>query len=256
MVVETIPPIIGLLYVIVGIPLVAYLWYKGKFSRKIGIALTVLSIVLGFLIFSPMAPFQLQALVLNDIKALGVPIAAAAVVLLAFIIVVLITGRIFCGYLCPIGALQEFAYDVPVKKVKVPQKHALIAIRLIVLLIFLAAAFFFSISMLAYFGIQQFFYLTVASIFFFVFLGILIISLVVYRPFCRLICPLGVFYSLAALVSLFKLRRTQACTDCKKCEVACPTNEAKRGDAKGECYLCGRCVDTCPVKGALSYRRT
>jgi len=256
MVVERIPPIIGLLYVIIGIPLVAYLWYKGKFSRKIGVALTVLSIVLGFLIFAPMAPFQLQAIVLNDIKALGVPIAAAAVVLLSFIIIVLITGRIFCGYLCPIGALQELAYDVPLKKVKVPQKRSLFIIRLVILLIFFTAAFFFSIGILTYFGILQFFYLTFTSIFFFIFLGILIISLVVYRPFCRIICPLGALYSLAGMVSLFKLRRSQACTDCKKCEAECPTNEAKRADAKGECYLCGRCVDVCPVKGALVYRRT
>lgn len=256
MVVEKIPPIIGLLYVIIGIPLVAYLLYRGKFSRKIGIIFTILSIVLGFLIFSPMAPFQLQAIVLNDIKALGVPVIAAATVLIVFIIVVLITGRIFCGYLCPIGAVQELAYDVPVTKVKVPQKRLLSAIRLVVLLIFFAAALALSVGILPYFGIQQFFYLTVASIFFFVFLAILLISLIFYRPFCRIICPLGALYALAAMVSLFKIRRTQACTDCKACEAACPTNEAKRDDAKSECYLCGRCTDTCPVEGALSYRKT
>jgi NAD-dependent dihydropyrimidine dehydrogenase PreA subunit len=28
-----------------------------------------------------------------------------------------------------------------------------------------------------------------------------------------------------------------------------------RGDLKGECYLCHRCLDVCPEEGALEYRR-
>lgn len=254
MAVEGIPPIIGLLYAIIGIPLIAYLWYKGKLSRKIGVAFTIVSILLGFLIFAPMVPFQLQSLVLNDINALGAPLGAAIVIFFLFILVVFITGRIFCGYLCPIGAVQELAYDVPVKKVKVLQKHALSIVRLVLLLIFFAAAFFLSVGILNYFGIVQFFSLNVASIFFFIFLGILFISLFVYRPFCRIVCPVGALYSIASMMSRLKLRRTKVCTDCKKCEAECPTNEAKRDDLKGECYLCGRCVEVCP-EDALSYQR-
>jgi polyferredoxin len=77
-----------------------------------------------------------------------------------------------------------------------------------------------------------------------------------YRPFCRLVCPYGALLSLAAGKSLLRLHRTGACIDCKKCENACPTDEAKRGDAKAECYLCGRCKDVCPAAGALKYDRT
>jgi len=32
-------------------------------------------------------------------------------------------------------------------------------------------------------------------------------------------------------------------------------SEAKVGDRKSECYMCGRCVEACPVEGALVYRR-
>ena len=54
---------------------------------------------------------------------------------------------------------------------------------------------------------------------------------------------------------MFKLQRTDAGIECKKCEKACPTDEAKRDDGKAECYLCGRCTDICPVAGALKYNR-
>jgi len=65
----------------------------------------------------------------------------------------------------------------------------------------------------------------------------------------------GGLVSLGAWKGLFKLQRTDACIDCKKCEKVCPTDEAKREDAKAECYLCGRCMDVCPMEGALTYRR-
>jgi polyferredoxin len=249
-----IPPILGLLYVIVGIPLVAYLLHKGKFFKKIGIAFTLISVVLGFLIFAPMAPLQLQSVVLNDTAALGAPAGVVIGLLILFIIVVLVTGRIFCGYLCPIGAVQELAYHVPVKKAMPVEKNALFVIRLVILLIFFATAFFLSTGILSYFGIIQFFNLDIVSILFVVFLVLLFVSLSFYRPFCRIICPLGALYSLAAMKSLFKFQRSEACTDCRKCEAECPTNEAKREDAKGDCYLCGRCVEVCPAD-AISYRR-
>jgi NAD-dependent dihydropyrimidine dehydrogenase PreA subunit len=57
------------------------------------------------------------------------------------------------------------------------------------------------------------------------------------------------------MASLFKLRRNPSCIECGKCEMACPVDEAKRGDRKGECYLCARCIEVCPVKGAITYRR-
>jgi len=157
-----------------------------------------------------MAPFQLQSLVLNDTAALGAPTGAVIAILIIFILVVLVIGRIFCGYLCPMGAVQELAYHVPTKKVVPLQKNALIVIRLAVLLIFFGAAFFLSTGILSYFGIFQFFNLAITSVLFVVFLVILFVSLSFYRPFCRIICPLGALYSLAAMKSLLKFRKVRS----------------------------------------------
>ena len=108
-------------------------------------------------------------------------------------------------------------------------------------------------NLLAFFGIHDFFNLALSagSV---VFLIMLLVSLVFYRPFCRLVCPYGLVLSLGAAKSLFRLRRTDACIECGKCEKACPTDEAKREDGKAECYLCGRCTDVCP-RDALVYAK-
>jgi len=163
-------------------------------------------------------------------------------------------GRFFCGYLCPVGAVQEIAYLAPVPKFNLRQKKVFMLIRAAFFVVFLLLAFLFSASLLALFGIRDFFYLilTAGSA---VFIAVLLVSVVFYRPFCRLVCPYGVLLSVAAWKSFFKLRRTEACIECRKCEKVCPVDEAKRKDGKSECYLCGRCTDICPKEGALIYSK-
>ncbi len=84
-------------------------------------------------------------------------------------------------------------YHIPVKKIVIRQKQALTVIRLIVFLGIIAAAFLFSAGLIQLFGIKPFFSLafTAASL---VFVVVLIISLFIYRPFCRIICPTGLLF--------------------------------------------------------------
>jgi len=88
---------------------------------------------------------------------------------------------------------------------------------------------------------------------FVVFSCLVVVSLFFYRPFCRFVCPVGAIFQVVATPALWKIRRTDACIECGKCEKACPTSEAGKEDSKGECYLCQRCMDACPVAGALRY---
>ncbi|MDD1657816.1 MAG: 4Fe-4S binding protein, partial [Methanomicrobiales archaeon] len=226
----------------------------GRFTRRVGYLFLILSILLGFLIFSPMAPLQFQEVLAGVGGGVYTPLLFLAAFLAIFLTITLVTGRVFCGYLCPIGAVQEAASLAPVPKEKTAKAQRFFTIfRLAFLAVLVAAALLFSTALLRYFGIRQFFSLEVASVSFFVFLVLIAVATVIYRPFCRLFCPIGAILSLASSRARLKLRRTKECINCGKCDVICPTGEAGKNAAKAECYLCGRCLEVCPREGALRY---
>lgn len=247
MILENIPKMVGMIYAIIALFILAYLFHKDKFSRKIRYLFLILSTLMGFLVFAPMFPIQLQLILLGEVGLLGAPLGIALVALVLFILFTILFGRIFCGYLCPIGVIQELLYLLPTPKKNITSKKYIIIFRIIFFLFFVSLASLFSINTLYYLGIASFFNLKISSIFSIVFVILLLISISVYRPFCRLFCPYGVFLSLAARISIIKLRRNSDCIDCGKCEEVCPTNEADRDDLKQECYMCNRCKDVCPV---------
>jgi ferredoxin-type protein NapH len=241
---------LALIYIFGMTGVLAFLWYRGKITRTIAVAVLLVSALFGFL-FASVAPYLFQLLLLGN---LGASLVFTIVILGLLFLLTLVFGRIFCGSLCPLGALQELASLAPLPKVRYREKRVLYAVRFIVLGIIIAAALLLSVNVLGYLGVLDLFLLSF-SLGTAVMLGILAISLFFYRPFCRILCPYGAILSIAGLASLFKLRRNPSCIECGKCEFACPVDEAKRGDLKGECYLCGRCTGVCPVKGTITYRR-
>ena len=247
-------PLIGIAYAIIFIFIGVFLWRTGRFSRTVKFVLLLATVFMGFLFFSPMIPHNFQNLVLGVGTGAGAGFAlvGAAVGMTVFFLLTFLFGRHFCGYLCPIGAVQELAYEVPTPKIRLPWKGALTVIRGLVFLLIIGAGLGLPLSILGFFGITEFFRLTF-SIGFIIFLVLIAISLVVYRPFCRIICPVAVIFQLVATPARWKIRRTGACIACRSCEKACPANEAGQGDGKGECYLCRRCIAACPVEGAIRY---
>ena len=254
MVVDSIPKAVGMAYAIVATIIIVILLRRGKFSRSKGYLFLAISTFFGFLVFAPMLPFQFQSVLLGNTRQLGAPVALAALVLFVFVVLAFVFGRAFCGYVCPIGAIQELIYQLPLRKLKIRNKNITVAIRFIFFIAFMVVLFVSSVGLLKYLGLRDFFYWNASSAFFYAFLALLITSVFVYRPFCRFLCPYGVLLSLAAIKSRFKLLRTDDCIDCGKCEKVCPTNEAARGDLKQECYLCNRCKEVCP-NNAIVYAR-
>lgn len=242
----------GLVYAVLFVVIGAMLWRTGRFSRTMRYLLLIVTVLFGFVLFSPMLPHQFQELLLRLDSRIGIGLLGGAVGIGLMLVLTVIFGRHFCGYLCPIGAVQELAYAAPTPKVRTTRKRELSLIRGGVLLVLLGAGLGAGVSVLAFFGIQEFFTLTLSTGFI-VFAAVVCVSLAFYRPFCRVVCPLGALFQLAAVPGWWKLRRTEACIGCRKCERACPTGEARAGDRQSECYLCRRCVEICPVKGALEY---
>ncbi len=81
----------------------------------------------------------------------------------------------------------------------------------------------------------------------------LIAMTAVYRPFCRFVCPLGLWYGFWNRLALFGVAVDEsACVHCGRCAAICPMDAEIAGDA--HCISCGRCVTACPT-AAISFRR-
>lgn len=70
---------------------------------------------------------------------------------------------------------------------------------------------------------------------------------------CATLCPGGALYSALSRWKFLRIKRTkQACVDCLLCDKACPMQLEPMSDKTGaECDACGVCIDACPTK-ALS----
>ena len=193
----------------------------------------------------------------------------------------ILLGRFICGWLCVFGMIQDLLYKIPVPKVAVPKridrplrylKYAVLVILVILLPTFLnneygtSAPYF--CKLLCPVGtleggiplvlMNESLRKTTGFLFRWK-LGILIVillaSIVIYRPFCKYLCPLGAFYALFHKVSFLKLNLdSDKCVNCGLCEKKCKMGvDIRKTVQSPECIRCGDCVKVCP-KNALKLK--
>jgi len=85
-----------------------------------------------------------------------------------------------------------------------------------------------------------------------VLLAVAVLSVLIYRPFCRYLCPLGAIYGFFNRISLYRISvDPQLCTHCGRCTRQCPMQVPIPYDGNGpECIRCGECAAVCP-EGAI-----
>ena len=179
-----------------------------------------------------------------------------------FIALAIIGNKIICGWACPYGALQELIYSLPVlKKAKKNLRLSFIitntirAVLFLLVLLILFGVLGNKKGFVLYHDMNPFnlFDLKFGSLW--ISLTVIITlagAFIFYRPFCRFICPFGLFSWLAERISIFRVRIDRdKCTDCGQCISACPLGAA--GDmVQGkrlpeDCFSCARCLNKCPV---------
>lgn len=185
-------------------------------------------------------------------------------------------GRFVCGWLCPFGLVQDLLYKLPfVKKIKqVPFDRCLRKLKYVILVVFVIALPLLAVGESGY-GIPWFCKLLCPSGTLFggipllvknpelrqaagvlfswkmgVLLFLLLLSSLIYRPFCKYLCPLGAIYGMFNRFSLYHYEiDTAACTHCKKCEAVCPMSvNVTAQPNSSECIRCGKCQAACPTK--------
>ena len=78
--------------------------------------------------------------------------------------------------------------------------------------------------------------------------AVVLLSVIIYRPFCKYLCPLGAIYGLLNRFSAYRMKvDDNACVHCGKCEQACKMGvKVTQNINSAECIRCGLCKDVCP----------
>ncbi len=240
-------------------------------SRLAGLAaftpirLAVLAAVLGFVgwwgqgqlsIVTPLASLQTAmaggsfAFLLYDPFSLLVWVAA--------IVGFVLWGRgLFCGWLCPFGAMQEFmhhfgrllripTYEIPrhidqhLKKLKYLALAGLVAVTVYAPEHMDKAAEIepFKTAITTFF-VREWYYVAYSALW-------LILGLFVFKGFCRYLCPLGALMAIGGLLRIRKWipRRTECGSPCQLCKVKCNYGAIRQSGAiqYDECFQCLDCV--------------
>jgi polyferredoxin len=229
--------------------------------------------------------FKLDPLVALVNLFSGHTLALALIWSLIILIPTFFLGRFFCGWICPLGSMNQLVDSIRSKSMR---RKKLIAsnrykkwqvTKYFLLIAGLVAALCRSsivgwidpfsllvrsmgVSILPAAASQKYYvvyqpHYWPSVLMGVAFLALLLMNLRVTRFWCRALCPLGALLGMAARWSILGLHKDAAtCNKCSRCLISCQGGDDPIGGApwhKAECHLCMNCVEACPHK-SLEFR--
>lgn len=183
-------------------------------------------------------------------------------------------GRLVCGWLCPFGLVQDLLHKIPFPKKlrRLPGDRVLKWLKYFILVGFVIVL---PLTILDIVGQGQPWFCEYICPSGTLFAGIpliasnpplraalgwlftwkaailvvlLVLSVIVYRPFCRYLCPLGAIYGLFNPIALYRFHIDKdKCTKCGACQHACKLDiPVWQKPNSTECIRCGDCRRACP----------
>ncbi len=227
-------------------------------------------LIISFLLI-PVTIFYISPIVAMMGAGKGIVTSAILLYILLFV-VSLVVARLWCGWLCPMGAWQEICSPI-FKHTVADGWRNWIKYGVTVLLFAMLAFTFISAGGIhavdPFFGTVNGISITSFQILMIVVIIFLIIFAAAFftgrRGFCHVLCPIaGLMVAGRKIRNLIGWPALQLdtaaghCIDCKKCSNECPmgldvNGMVRQGDMENaDCILCASCADACP-KGAITY---
>lgn len=228
-------------------------WFKGvcvPFMNCYGCPLAVMSCPIG----------TLQHFVI---------IKAVPFLLIGFVGVIgLVVGRMFCGWLCPFGFIQEMLYKIKTKKFYPRKafsysKYVILAGLTLVVAYWVGEPWFCKLCPVGTLeaGIPIILWNPSGDIFTYggsiisrvgflfytkllILGGIVFTAILIHQPFCRYICPMGAIWSVFNKFSLFRLWvRKDTCAFFYECHQGCPMEVQVHNSPNDlDCTRCLECT--------------
>ena len=178
-------------------------------------------------------------------------------------------GPVFCGWICPLGTVQEFISRIG-RRIFGKRHNSFIPraadrylryLRYLVLGWVIYATAVSGVLVFAdydpYYALFNFWTGEVAFSAFVILALVLLAALFVERPFCKYACPYGAVLGLFNIVRVFGIKRnTDTCINCRACDRACPMNIQVSTAGRVRDHQCISCLEcssetACPVPATV-----
>jgi NapH/MauN family ferredoxin-type protein len=198
---------------------------------------------------------------------------SSIVLLIGTLLTALVLRRAFCGWVCPLGAMQEIfgslgrRLRLRLKPQRGPVDHGARYLKYVVLVVVVALTWktgelvFRHYDPWAAWAHLSAGWASVTDEFLVGLIALVVTvvgSVVLERTWCRYLCPLGGLLGMVSKAGATRVvRNTATCIHCQRCDHACPVDvpvEAVAEVRSGECLTCGQCVAACPVPATLEMK--
>lgn len=190
----------------------------------------------------------------------------------------ILSGRSFCGWICPIGTLQDLLASLSRRlsggknkahhglknkarfPLRVPQKidKWLRYLKYFILLGILIASTMTLYPPLYHFcPVRALFGFHLSTLLWVVLITFIITSMLIQRFWCKYLCPLGALLAVSNKIAPIRIVIDKnRCTNCHICETECPVDitPIPENMRSLECVQCLECLETCPKPDTLGLK--
>lgn len=154
-------------------------------------------------------------------------------------------GRWACSTICPLGIIEELIFKIPFPKKFMELTYEKHLRKIKYVIFFILVVLIPTIFLPNREGWSEIF----LFIKLFGFTTVFILSLFIYRPFCKYFCPFGVVLGFFNKFSPLHYKVEDSCNQCGLCKRSCKMGLTPYEDPNNmECIRCEKCIQRCPRK--------